>query len=278
MDSKPDISSENYADVAPPPYSEGPFSPTTASISPFASEIQSHLSSLIPILTSNSQTSPAAPCPPSAQELQTKDAYILHHIVPEITAYLTSFARAEARSGTLVFLPSSAIAEDETAVLTTFDHHAKEDFDQVVRVKENEKGRPTGLPGSLWWKDEKMAKRLAEALTSQRKPRKEKVVAPPPRNVVPQVETNQGSFWRKLSGGNRSAMMEEERSRSVAPRVPVMEEEEEPGKPVQMAFTAEETLFRTENGFGIYGTMTGWCIVLRMKVDRAGTGATTGKT
>lgn len=147
-------------------------------------------------------------------------------------------------------------------------------------MKDVRKTRPDNLLVSLWWKDEAMAKRLAQALVpeSRKKPRKESVpTSLPPimeTQVRPNLETSQKGFWRKLSVGTQSASNLRERTSVATPQQPVAEKEEADKHGVTMTTTAEETLFRTENDFGIYGTTTGWCIVLRIKVDRPTTEAT----
>ncbi|KAI0852014.1 hypothetical protein F5Y00DRAFT_205421 [Daldinia vernicosa] len=122
---------------------------------------------------------------------------------------------------------------------------------------------------SLWWRDEEMARRLADYL----QPKKEKnpevklnsIVQTVVEQRLPPKKEKKSWFWGKRASEQKSP-------ESTVPSPPqidaakdnIQEEQEKQG--ADMTVTAEEVAFRQENDLGIWESIRGWGIVVAVKV------------
>ncbi|RDL37072.1 uncharacterized protein BP5553_04505 [Venustampulla echinocandica] len=259
MDAKnpfPPPSSE--PDAPPPSYSEIG-SPSSGSSSYYSSQINSQLASLTTqISTQQTQATLLS---------HAHSEHVLSLLTYEIQDYLSTFARSGRRRGTLILIPAAGVT-DEKAVPAAFDCSNPDEgtCDVVVRVK----GK--GDADEMWyWRDEEMAERLAACLRPPPPPPSERGLPPRKEQVAQQQQPQQSTrgLWGRAKSAVKTAAMNEmgnyEVGRDVKTAPPGPREDK-----VIMDVKAEEVLFRTENDFGIFGSETGWGIVVRLKVIRGG--------
>jgi len=133
---------------------------------------------------------------------------------------------------------------------------------------------------SWWWQDEAMARRLAGYLQPKTEPRVDRRSV---QTVVAQAKEDRkssgwGGWGRKKStststsglssaGGSRSSPAEA--SRTAALQMDVSSGRAEEDDRVTMTVRAEEVSFRRENEFGVYESMSGFGLVVRVTIRRA---------
>ncbi|KAI1293270.1 hypothetical protein F5Y03DRAFT_387989 [Xylaria venustula] len=118
---------------------------------------------------------------------------------------------------------------------------------------------PSQTRNTLWWKDEKMARRVARHLqpTSRNKPTPLKnPVQVAMETRLPAQKEKKGWFWGKT--GNTSGV-------GHAPQTPT-KGGNETRSGATMSVTAEEVAFRSENEFGLMESTSGWAVVVAIQV------------
>jgi hypothetical protein len=261
MDSKTELSESLDTDAAPPSYSEtitSPYHPSASTSQYYSSQIQTQLQDLATqVSTLKTQQTLLA---------HAKDEKILSILTPHIQSYLSDFAKTGLQKGTLILVPSAAV-EDQKALPTDYDFRSPEEYDRVVRVRDKETdeyGKDT-----WFWRDEDMAKRLAGFL---RPPPNPKTTELPPRveEVTTQASaspsTSRGFWGRRKSSKSvpQKALPDEKTSSSKE-----TEQSKASADNVTMRVIPEEVCFRTENAFGMYGTESGWGILVKLQVTLA---------
>ncbi|KAI1659315.1 hypothetical protein F4813DRAFT_28385 [Daldinia decipiens] len=122
---------------------------------------------------------------------------------------------------------------------------------------------------SLWWRDEEMARRLANYL----QPKKEKnpevklnsVVQTVVEQRLPPKKEKKSWFWGKRASEQKSPEPTVlNPSRIDAAKDDIQEEQEK--REASMTVTAQEITFRQENDLGIWESVRGWGIVVAVKV------------
>lgn len=225
-----------------------------------------------------------------------QDEKILALLTPQIQLFLADFATSDCSKGTLILVPRAGL-KDESAIPPEFLER-KDQFDRVVRLgdRDDEYHRTREEYGYgyeeevetgdlLFWRDEVLAKRLAAYLRPAREPRPRVMKELPPRREEvkamqqqqqqPVKSTSGLGFGRSLWGRKKEvplpppppppAVVEEPRITDVKPNDKPQEPEPIEDK-VIMDVRGEEVYFRTENDFGLLGSKTGYCIVLKLRV------------
>lgn len=213
-----------------------------------------------------------------------QDEKILALLTPQIQLFLSDFATSDFSRGTLILVPRAGL-KDESAIPPDFLER-KDQFDRVVRLGDRDEDyhrtreeygygyeEEVETGDLLFWRDEVVAKRLAAYLRPAREPRPRVVKELPPRKeevkaMQQPVKASSGfgrSFWgrkKEVAPPPPPAVVEE-------PRMDVKSKPQEP-EPVEdkviMDVKGEEVYFRTENDFGLLGSKTGYCIVLKLRV------------
>ncbi|KAI1323493.1 hypothetical protein F5Y16DRAFT_344590 [Xylariaceae sp. FL0255] len=131
----------------------------------------------------------------------------------------------------------------------------------------------------LWWKDENMARRLARYLQPPAPPKE----PPPAQNESPALVTSvqavveqrlppqkerRGWFGsRKASSSQATAPVPSKISSNIdKPIVTQPETRSKQPERTKIVVTAEEVAFRRENDFGIIESMSGWAVVVALRV------------
>ncbi|KAF4624889.1 hypothetical protein G7Y89_g13282 [Cudoniella acicularis] len=269
MDSKQPIPPASYEEdegPAPPAYSEG-ISPSSY----YSTQIRDQLSTLTSQITSlQTQKSLLS---------HAHDEKILSLLTTQIQIFLSEFANSGLKRGTLILVPANGMT-DEKAMPTDYDFRDPDEYDRVVRVRSKEDVVPdewSGETGEMWyWRDEDMARRLAQYLKPPPDPRDMEL---PPRKeeLVPQPVEGRASPARGFWGRKKSVTMKppllavnEQKDVKVDSDSKLPSTSEESEDRVMMDVKADEVVFRTENDFGIYGTERGWGIVLTLRLSMKG--------
>lgn len=154
-------------------------------------------------------------------------------------------------------VPAAGI-DDPKAVPTDYDFSDADEYDRVVKVSNKEAGK------QLWyWNDEDMAKRVATYLRPERDSR---TLELPKRKeqVQPQSQTKGWGLWgkKKLAEIVPLPTVRADVRPNTDTKIPAREAEDR----VVVDVKAEEVVFRTENEYGMYGSESGWGIVLKLRV------------
>jgi hypothetical protein len=266
MDSKRGFrSSPSNEESAPPSYSDALSTPSISSPSTsqyYSQQIQSQLQTLTTQITSLEMR--------KSLLSHAQDEKILSLLTTETQLYLSAFAKAGHRRGTLILVPAKGL-EEENAVPADFEDKKKEgivEYDKLVRIQDKEGSYDA--EGDLWfWNDEDMARRLAAYMkpapdlkNAPLPPRKEEIKAVA---AAAAAESNPSrGFWgRKKSNvkaAERPPLAEDRKTGPVQAANDVEQDR------VVMDVKAEEVVFRVENDFGVFETRRGWGIVLQLKV------------
>lgn len=273
---------------APPSYVEAT---GTTSISEYRFQIAQYASQL-PEAIQQSQYAQE-----SRQERQ--DFEWMADLVPEVGAFLSYIATfpRQPSGAELVMVPESAVSELWT--LSGSDEQRKQgDVVQLVRIRDqnpkdakksgentgstakdtasefDEWGRwaePAESPNILgggarakesWWRDEEMARRLSAHLSLSSREngsdssRPAILPVPADRESLPKQKKDRGSWLPWATNKKKQA--------SVSTPLPVPRSDNARKNTVLMMARAEEVTFRQQNELGIYESLTGWAIVLRV--------------
>ncbi|OIW23030.1 hypothetical protein CONLIGDRAFT_657957 [Coniochaeta ligniaria NRRL 30616] len=278
-------------DDAPPSYTSVLTQPT--SLTTVLNPLQSHLRTLpARIKHSTAMTH-------SAQA--DFDLDILSFILPHVEAFLLSSDIAAARAGVaqLVVVPGGAVPAPwalgeveerrrvgevvrvgRVDVAVGHDRKGKgekgekdgkgrdggrdREFDDWGRWKDDGEAGEDEDEAAFWWRDEGMARRLAAYLQpkEQVKTERREVRA----EVVQQQKDRKGLFggWgRKAAEAKPAAAVPADARGPVGPALPETEG-------VSMTVRAKEVTFRKENEFGIWESMSGYGIVVTIRVRKTG--------
>ncbi|KAH6608283.1 nad-dependent epimerase dehydratase family [Trichoderma cornu-damae] len=253
----------------PPPYS--------ASANPDArSHSASLLSSHVAGLRDRISASQAA----RASARDDRDGYVLSLIVPYLEDFLSSVSQMDPtpRLAEATLVPDAAISEDWK--FSDEDEKRGGEFRTLIRVRETQKKKkqadggampsrpekssarsaPSDGTGSrpmippLWWESENAARRLAKHLQPER---------PAAAKSAPMLRDGDcGASSNKKSGLWGLFKKSDKAAQQVVPPTT-----EGSGDGVTMTARAEEVTFRRENELGIWETMTGWGIVVRVRIQ-----------
>ncbi|KAM0263720.1 hypothetical protein ACHAQJ_001034 [Trichoderma viride] len=250
----------------PPPYSASVISPSSAipvqhsDPRSYSSLFSSHVAGL------RSEISASQAARASARD--DGDIYLLSIIVPYMEDFISSISEIHPtpRLAEATLIPDAAVSDDwkfndeddnragEYRTLVRVRISQKKDGDRKKDQWPSEKGSDSNTLGdaSLWWESESTARRLAKHLQPQR--------PASTRDTQTQVVRNRSS---KKSSGLLGLFKRSE----VDAVPPVTSTAERPGDGVTMTARAEEVTFRKENELGIWETMTGWGIVVRVRIQ-----------
>lgn len=283
-------------DDLPPPYSPGPtlalsssdggaFTSTPASdfSRALTSPLQSHLTSLPSRLRASQHAATTA--------RDTRDLHLVTLLVPHISAFLADLGgvvhRKTGRSLTaeLDLVPACAVPASWAELSGAEERRQEGEVVRVVRLDEGgdehgsgEKGGRgpgvsvsgdggedgSGSPG-WWWQDEDRARRLAAYL----QPRQEPMLARRHIQAVVENKDNQKKGWswgRKKPAqqpplpAQAGAVPSTQASGSKESGAGVVDDR------VSMTVRAEEVTFRKENEMGLWESMSGWGIVITVRV------------
>lgn len=201
-----------------------------------------------------------------------QDNLILFAILPDVEAFLSSPDIATAPSGIseLVLIPASAV-HDSWSLTGLAERQSEGDVVRVAHVMLEhrngdgektdpgpgswEKGESTNRPSNNWFSDEGMARRLAGYLQPKDMVKTER------RDVRAEVEQK-----RKEKGFFGLRRKRSEPSTPTSPGSNSHAEKTDSG--VSVRVRAEEVTFRKENDFGIWESMSGFGIVVRVTVRK----------
>lgn len=271
---------EDSSSEFPPSYTEATSS--SSPVTSYTSPLSAHLASL-PSVIRNNQDSHLA-------HLAAQDADLLSLINPEIDALIGALLSRpqSAASATLILVPAASVPQNAKHV---DDGPGSDEIIRVARVSdpkgvvEDSKSGKAGESSSTarefsdwvrwddagaaekakgpqwWWKDEEMATRLAGHLQPKRQ-----IVGVDRKSVREAVETQkQEKKATGVLGRFRSGVMG--RSSPGEPSQPPPHAPRGAGAQQQgVTVVAEEVTFRRENEMGLWESMNGWGIVLRLNV------------
>jgi hypothetical protein len=269
----------------PPPYAEA--FPASSSPLPSLPSQDSPIATLITTLqtviktTQKDHTTTQALC----------DSKILSHIFPHLQNYLTALATTTPppTNSELVLVPAAAVPSDWT--LSADRDRREGEARALARVSDTQDKKSSGVgaggggsssvsarladyddrtinewgtwsddvqparaPGNWWWKDEGMASRLSRLLQPKTQPKVDRQIV---KQVVQQTKQEKKRGWG-LFGGNQSTP-------PPAP-TPVVAAANQVDDGVVTTVRPEEVTFRRENEFGVWESMNGWGIVVRVKI------------
>ncbi|KAH6845687.1 hypothetical protein B0I37DRAFT_417205 [Chaetomium sp. MPI-CAGE-AT-0009] len=126
--------------------------------------------------------------------------------------------------------------------------------------------RAAGRENGWWFTNEEMARRLATYLRPEPNLQRRHVQATVVERKV--VEKEKAGWGRFGFGGSKKKAVDQTSPALPSPASPALSS---PGLPdeddeVKMTVRAEEVTFRWENDFGVWESMTGWGIVVTVKV------------
>ncbi|KAK7977831.1 hypothetical protein PG996_003881 [Apiospora saccharicola] len=290
------------AEELPPPYSVSPSdSPATVRSSQpasWTSHLHSHLSAVPDCIRQNRQLR-------NLQQVETDAWMVDHHINPEIDAFLNDLGRKH--SVPLAFLtivPAAAVPEkaslsglDEMKRRGEIGYVARVDFRKDEKEKGGDRKNPNDFkstesedqswvegrefedwgrfgtsssfddsrddPSSnLWFKDEDMARRLASYIELPEPLRITRVeptssVQEAVEQQIPAQKKSKGWGWGSGKRRNNASTELLTSTPSVAPR----------SEGAQMDVTAEQVAFRCWSEMGLLESLSGWAIVVKVKVN-----------
>lgn len=256
----------------PPPYSASvnPVTATSTQYSdtrPYSSIFSSHVAGL------RNEISASQAARASARD--DGDSYVLSLIVPYVEDFLSSISEIHPtpRLAEATFVPDAAIGEDWK--FSDEDEKRAGEYRKLIRVRapkkdgDQKKKRADGYvppsrsdgstfgddetSPSLWWENEGMTRRLAKHLQPERPAAPKNAQIGRNRNIGQTNGNKKSGLWGLFKNSDESA-------RST---VPVIEESRDG---VAMTARAEEITFRRENELGIWETLTGWGIVVSLRI------------
>ncbi|KAK4076923.1 uncharacterized protein Triagg1_3890 [Trichoderma aggressivum f. europaeum] len=255
----------------PPPYSPSANPTSSASAQHSDARPSSIFSSHVAGLRSEITASQAA----RASARDDRDSYVLSLIVPYMEYFLSSISEIHPtpRLAEATFVPDAAIGEGWK--FSDEDERRAGEFRTLIRVRENTKkgdgqtkkktdgyalseGGDDGTSPSLWWENEDMARRLAKHLQPQR-----------PASIPKNTQSIRDRCASQANGSKKSGIwgLFKKSDEPVRPAPPAAEE---PKDDVVMTAKAEQVTFRKENEFGLWETLTGFGIVVRVRIRMAG--------
>jgi len=167
------------------------------------------------------------------------------------TTSFTFFSNTGLTKGSLYLIPQRCIRQH--AKLADLDLRAKDEF-LIVKEVSGEKGADLGL---VWWKDEGLARELAIELSPSKKSNQERKI----EGVLPSSNTNGSkSWWNRKPVSSMQTKYLGEKGQLVSRGGERREAD------VDMKVVAEEVVFRSQNGFGIWSSERGWAVVMRFVV------------
>jgi len=188
------------------------------------------------------------------QDVYDQDQQVLDLLIPLINSFLEDYSKSGLPHAKLVIVPASRVSQGATPADN--DLLSEDEFFRLERSPGNPETR-------TFWDDADVAQRVATYLQpatgrnpyiSQGATRAEDIQWQAPRN-----ETKR-PFWKRAGSGARSHA-------SATPMLLDHPDEKHSGDPlVTMDVKAEEVAFRTQTPFGLYGTESGWGIVVRIVV------------
>lgn len=216
------------------------------------------LSHLLPHINSFLAAIAASPSPPSLAELTLVPAAA----VPEIWQSSADKTRKEGELKRLVRVadPQQNQTEKQAPASTSeisprSAERAERTFDEWGLWSDDVRPRTTG-PGEWWWRDEGLASRLSALLQPKVEPKLDRQTV---HAVVQQSKEERKKPWGFLRGSTQSPP-------AAPPPVLVKPKTEEDR--VVMTVKPEEVAFRKENEFGVWESMSGWGIVVCIKIRR----------
>ncbi|KAL7943671.1 hypothetical protein V8C42DRAFT_328144 [Trichoderma barbatum] len=268
----------------PPPYSPSVHPSNSVSaqhsdIRPSSSIFSSHVAGLRNEITASQAA--------RASARDDRDSYVLSLLVPYVADFISSISEIHPtpRLAEATFVPDAAIGNDWK--FSDEDEKRAGEFRTMFRVrdpakkggKENKKQADGYFPSSrsergsnsnalggddetspsLWWENESMARRLAKHLQP---------AAPKSTQIARDRSTSQTS-GNKKSGLWGLFKKSGDPVRSTAPMA------EEPKDAAVMTAKAEEVTFRKQNELGLWETLTGFGIVVRVRIRMVGDGLST---
>lgn len=287
---------------APPSYTEVISSPSTATSSrtPNPNYYTSHLATHLSTLPSRIRDSQYA----HSTQQAAQDLELITLLVPHVEGFLSDLA-GMARNppvAELTFVPEAAVPkawimsgaqerrrEGEVVQLVRVEPEHRDgkggkggderksiepssglrdwkavQFDEWGRWDEDSNDSNNSGPATWWWwRDEAMARRLATYLQPRTEPKVERKHV---QAVVQQVkEERRGWGW-----GRKKSTTNERSSASPAPLSPATDVPKTASEEdrVTMTVRPDEITFRRENEFGIWEGMTGWGVVVTVKIRR----------
>ncbi|KAK3900820.1 hypothetical protein C8A05DRAFT_35530 [Staphylotrichum tortipilum] len=129
-------------------------------------------------------------------------------------------------------------------------------------------GSSSSAEGGWWFTDEDMARRLAAYLRPEPNLERKTVQAAVVEKKV--VEKEKSSGWGRWRLGGSSRKEAEQSPMLPSPVSPVLSSPGSGGEDdsVEMTVRADEVTFRKENDFGVWESMSGWGIVVAVRVRR----------
>ncbi|KAI4868848.1 hypothetical protein F4820DRAFT_89879 [Hypoxylon rubiginosum] len=289
----------------PPPYTAIPTNTINVDefpINSFTSHLQYHVKSLPDRIRTAQQARKV--------EQAFSDASLLDRIVPSVEGFLAELGARHypVPLATLTLVPGTAVPKD--AVLSgSEDMKRRGELSRVVKVSIDGTGKDskvssdaskpqntgedpswasgqefgdwgrfggssTGDTGedskTLWWRDEEMARRLANYLQPKREKKtpveQSSVVQAVVEHRIPAKREKRGWGWGKRENAKVSP---ETPNKPADTSIRADEPQEEQSKDeTEMVVTAQEVAFRHENEFGIWESFRGWGIVVAVKVNQ----------
>lgn len=245
---------------APPSYAE------TVSLAPSANTLTSLLSNL-PAQVRQTQKH-------LVDIHRDQDNLILHAILPHVETFLSSpdIATAPSRVSELILIPESAV-QDSWSLTGLAERQSEGDVVRVARVRfersigDGEKtqsgvsswghGKGFTEPSHNWWTDEGLARRLAGYLQPKEVAKIER------RDVRAEIEQKKKEKGGLFGFGRKRSELS---STLSSPQYNSQIEKKDDG--VVVRATAEEVTFRKENDFGIWESMSGFGIIVRVRVRK----------
>ncbi|KAH8901930.1 hypothetical protein BR93DRAFT_888317 [Coniochaeta sp. PMI_546] len=287
-------------DDSPPSYTASPPSYTDI-LSPNPSTHPTSLSAVLDPLSTHLRTLPSRIRATNAMTHSAQadaDLDILSYILPHVEAFLLSSDIAAARAGVaqLVVVPVAAVPGpwalsevDERRKLGEIIRVGRVDvavasvgkrdgiggggekrgggrsdtreFDEWGRWTEGEEGSADDAATAFWWRDELMARRLAAYLQPKERVRTER------REIRAEVQQQQREKKGLFGGWGRKTAEAKPAPAPASAKVPAG-----PALPetegVSMTVRAKEVTFRKENEFGVWESLSGYGIVVTIRVRR----------
>ncbi|KAI1120525.1 hypothetical protein F5Y10DRAFT_124290 [Nemania abortiva] len=164
---------------------------------------------------------------------------------------------------------------------TSEDWPAGQEFSDWGRFGDSRSSAdPSQAEDMLWWKDENMARRLARLLRpmtnrDEPAPLQSPVQATVEERIPAQKEQRRWFWSRKGNGSNSTSTHATESVRSDVETFPGRDNPVQSTTKAQskeksgaiMSVTAKEVAFRTENEFGLVGSISGWAVVVVVDIE-----------
>ncbi len=188
------------------------------------------------------------------QDLYDRDQQLLNLLIPLINNFLEDYSKSGVTRAQLIVVPASRVSQDATPA--DDDLISDDEFSRVERISGEYKGQ-------TFWDDQDVARRVVTYLQPETDANLERSPGETPAGKYqPQASPNEKKrpFWQKAAPQTRAPA-----SAALTPQE--YPDEKHSGNPqVTMAVTTEQVAFRTQTPFGLYGTESGWGIVVRIVV------------